>query len=80
MLASQATQGGLQAGHGGPAISLAELRRHLASPSTLADGHRQRLLELERRLGRVRALGSEYARLGLSQFVTSAMDRGVVTV
>lgn len=46
--------------------ALAGLRRDLANPSALSDGHRQRLLELSRRLARVQALGGEYSRVVLS--------------
>lgn len=66
--------------HGSRPVALAELRRRLARPSDLQDGHQQRLLELAQRLTRVRALGNDYARVELSSFVTHAMDRGVVAV
>jgi len=56
---------------GGRPITLAELRSQLASPSGLSDGHRQRLLELSRRLARVQALVGEHARVGFSEHVPS---------
>ena len=51
----------------------AELRRHVAAPSKVDDGHRQRLLELARRLARVQSLGDEYSRVELSEYVTAAL-------
>ena len=80
MLVSQYVPSGLSRRHGGRRPSLAELRRRLAVPSNFEDGHQQRLEELVQRLDRVRAIGNEYARLELSEFVTSAMDRSVVAV
>jgi len=50
----------------------AELRRLLASPSRLTDGHRQRLLDLARRVARVQALGGEYRRVSLSDRAAAA--------
>ncbi|MFB3891904.1 MAG: hypothetical protein ACE15C_07760 [Phycisphaerae bacterium] len=66
--------------HGSRPASLGELRRQLARPLELADSSRQRLLELEGRLARVRRLGDEYARVDLSELVKAAMDRQPVTV
>lgn len=80
MLVSQYVPSGLSRRHGGRRPNLAELRRRLADPSNVEDGHQQRLEELVRRLDRVRAIGNEYAQLELSEFVTSAMDRSVVAV
>ncbi len=79
MLVSQTAHSEADSGQGSPGVGLAELRRRLAKPSRLSDGHRQRLLELERRLARVQALGNEYARLELSEYVAAATDRGAVT-
>jgi hypothetical protein len=53
---------------GSLSMELAELRRLMADPSLMGDGARQRLKELTRRLARVRALGDEYARVGLSEY------------
>jgi hypothetical protein len=62
------------------ASELAELRRHLARPSWLDDGHRQRLSKLAGRLARVRALGDEYsAYVELSPEVTRAIENRVAT-
>jgi hypothetical protein len=55
--------------------SFAELRRALAKPSVLGDGHRRRLLDLAQRLARVQALGGEYARVGLSPTARSVVAR-----
>ena len=60
-------------------VSLAELRRGLAKPSALGDGHRRRLLDLDQRLARVQALGDEYARVGFSPVAHSALQRGRAT-
>lgn len=73
MLISRTAQGGSGNRHGGRGLSFAELRVQLGEPSTLSDGHRQRLLELLQRLERVQALGDEYARVRLSPFVTAAV-------
>ena len=73
MLISRTAQSGSGNRHGGRGLSFAELRVQLGEPSTLSDGHRQRLLELLRRLERVQALGDEYARVGLSPFATAAV-------
>jgi len=64
--------------HGGQKASLAELRRILSEPKALNDRHRQRLLDLVKRIARVRALGDEYAGVELSEYVTAAMDRHAV--
>ncbi len=63
---------------GGRVVSLAELRRHLSDPSSIDGGHRQRLLELARRLARVQALGDEYARVQVSQYVESALASSAI--
>ena len=55
-------------------MRLAELRRRLARPSGLDDAHRQRLGELASRLVRVRELGDEYARVGLSEYALAALN------
>ena len=56
------------------ANAFAELRRDLATPSALSDGHRQRLLELARILARVQALGGEYSRVDLSPEAMAAVN------
>ena len=73
MLISQEVQGQTPRpqGCGG---RLAELRGQLADPSTLSDGNRQRLLELARRLARVRRLGDEYDRVELSEHSLKALS------
>jgi len=72
MLTSQ-SQREPDSGHGRLRMELAELRRQLAASSFINDAARQRLLELTQRLARVRALGGEYTRLGLSEAAASAM-------
>ena len=71
MLISQEVQSQASPAQGSAPGGLAELRRQLAEPSALSDGNRQRLLELARRLARVRGLGDEYVRVCFSD---SAMD------
>ena len=71
MLISQEVHGQAPPAQGSAPSGLAELRRQLAEPSALCDGNRQRLLELARRLARVRTLGDEYVRVGFSD---GAMD------
>lgn len=63
----------LRTGQGRPETDLAELRRRLASPSAMTDGHRQRLVDLAGRLARVRALGDEYLRVDLSDHATEVL-------
>ena len=58
---------------GSPRIGFAQLRRQLANPSQIPDGHRQRLLDLAGRLARVKALGDEYSRVELSDAAVQAL-------
>ena len=58
---------------GSPRISFAQLRRQLANPSSIPDGHRQRLQDLAKRLARVKALGDEYTRVELSDAAAAAV-------
>jgi hypothetical protein len=76
MLIPQTAQPDISRRQGSKAVGLAELRRALASPSRISDGTRQRLLDLAQRLTAVRRLGDEYARVGLSEHVRSAMGLG----
>ncbi len=80
MLVSQKASRGSRGQQGRCPTGLTELRSRLGSQSSLDDGHRQRLLELAGRLARVKALGNDYARLELSGFVVSAMERGAMAV
>ncbi len=80
MLIPQTAPCGSRARQGSRGVSLDELRGRLAEPSALTDGHRQRLLELAHRVARVQALGDEYAGIGLSSYVTAAMDRRAAMV
>lgn len=77
MLTSQIAQREPDGRQGRPRVDLAELRRQLARPSTMDDGHRQRLLEFVQKLARVRALGGEYARVDLSEFASVAVMQNV---
>jgi len=61
-------------------IDMAELRRLLARPSDLDDGHRQRLLDLSRRLARVQALGNGYARVTFSEHAAAALGHVTTAV
>ena len=74
MLISQQAQGGSGGPKGICPASLSELRQRLREPSAISDGHRQRLLELARRLDRVQALGDEYCRVQLSPHVAQALQ------
>ncbi len=67
---SQSEPAGTQ---GRPRTDFAELRRQLANPSSLNEGSRQRLLDLARRLARIRALGDEYTRVDLSDWATETL-------
>jgi hypothetical protein len=58
---------------------LAQLRRSGVSANP-HQGVRQRLLILEKRLARVRALGSEYARVSFSPYVESYVEQQAPTV
>ena len=66
--------------HGGRRTNFAELRRRLASPSSLDQGQRQRLLELARSVARVQARGDEYGRVQVSEYVSVASDPYVTSV
>ncbi|HAU38078.1 MAG TPA: hypothetical protein DCX07_10235 [Phycisphaerales bacterium] len=75
MLVPQTAQWELDGRQGSRAASLSELRRQLAEPTRIQDGHRQRLLDLVCRLARVQALGGEYARVAFSDAATAALKR-----
>jgi len=64
---------------GSSGVSLAELRRSVADPSTTDDGHRQRLLELAKRLARVQLLGDEYSRVNFSDYAVAAIEGNAAT-
>jgi hypothetical protein len=74
MLISQEATSRREERQGCRETSLAELRRHLASPSASNSEHRQRLMECVRRLAQVRALGNEYARVELSPHAQAAVQ------
>ena len=76
MLIPQEVHSGTGQGQGSFRTGLAELRRRVAEPSTMDDGHRQRLLELAKRLARVRFLGDEYSRVEFSVYAETALRDG----
>jgi hypothetical protein len=80
MLIPQLSQHQAYRRQGSHPVSLGELRRQLAQPLELADGTRQRLLELGGRLARVRRLRDEYGRVDFGPLAKAAMDRHPVTV
>ncbi len=53
---------------GGSAVDFAQLRRQVSDPASLDERGRQRLMELARRLARVRVMGDEYLRVNFSQY------------
>lgn len=59
---------------GGSAADFAQLRRQLGDPASLDGRGRQRLMELARRLARVRAMGDEYLRVVFSKYSEHAMS------
>lgn len=52
---------------------LSQLREQLACPENLTDDSRQRLLELDRRLKRLKTLGDGHFRVGFSDSAVSAL-------
>ena len=60
--------------HGRQSVGLAELRSALEDPSRLTDRQRQRLMTLERKLDRIRALGDGYAGTELSEHARTAIQ------
>jgi len=77
MLRSRKSSDNLGDRQGGRWVNLSELRRELAEPSQLTDGHRQRLVDLAQRVARVRELGEAYTRVSLSEYVTGAIGEKV---
>lgn len=72
MLISQ-SQSEPHAEQGSSDVDFAELRRRIADTSRMCEAHRQRLVDLARRLARVRALGGEYSRVDFSDAARHAM-------
>lgn len=77
MLISQEAQSETGRWQGSPRISFAQLRRQLANPSEISDGHRQRLQDLAKKLARVKALGDGYSRVELSDAAAAAVGAAV---
>ncbi|HDY64703.1 MAG TPA: hypothetical protein ENH84_00520 [Phycisphaerae bacterium] len=67
----------LEGGHGRSPTDFAELRRRMADPPSMDDGHRQRLVDLARRLARIQALGDEYLRVDFSENAAAILMDGV---
>ena len=61
-------------GHGSPQTDFCELRRRLAVPSSLNDGHRQRLRELAQKVAQIQASGGECRRVDISEHVSDALN------
>ena len=80
MCISPDVRSGSDGQHGGCPASFAELRHQLADPSQLNDVHRQRLLDLGRRVARVQRLGGACRRVCLSEFVVSALNENTAVV
>ena len=80
MPTSQSVGCEVSSGHGGPRPSLAEMRRRLARPSRLDQGHRQRLLELTQRVVRIRDLGGAFGRVECSGYVSAALNETKVAI
>ena len=73
MLVSRQPKAGLSSGQGSLRALRAELA-HRDAAFVREEGLRQRLFVLARRLRRVQALGNEFARVGLSEQVQTALD------
>ena len=72
MLIPQESSSGKCRRQGSGRANLAELRCQLAEPAGLNDAYRQRLTDLATRVARIQALGNEYARVELSDYVQRA--------
>lgn len=79
MLISQ-SDGEMDGGQGCSRKKFAELRRLMASPSQFDEGLRQHIEVLATRLARVRALGGEYNRVGLSEAASGILHNEPVAV
>jgi hypothetical protein len=62
------------------AADFAQLRRQLDDPASLDGRGRQRLMELARRLARVRAMGDKYLRVTFSENSEHAISEVMHTV
>ncbi|MBN1943165.1 MAG: hypothetical protein JW849_07710 [Phycisphaerae bacterium] len=62
---------------GGSAVDFAHLRRRLSDPALISRRDRQRLMELAQRVARVRAMGDEYLRVNVSDYVFGALPDAV---
>ena len=66
----------LKGGQGCSPTSFAELRRQMANPSSMDNGHRQRLVDFAQQLARIQALGDEYLRVGFSENAAAMLMDG----
>jgi hypothetical protein len=80
MFIPQGRDGESDGRHGGRKVSLAELRCRLDRPSSLDDGHRQRLLDLAQCLARVQALGDDFGRVKFSRDASAALRASATPV
>lgn len=75
MLISQQPESGARERQGRREVNLSQLRERLTNRGGLNVRFRQRLLELETRLSRVKALGNEYAQVSFSSEASEALER-----
>ena len=80
MLCPQKVRCKAAGGNGISAIGFDELRKKLANETSLSDAHRQRLLDIGKRLARVQAYGTEYAGISLSPMAAAVVEQSAVTV
>jgi len=73
MLVQPRVHSGASCRQGSRPVSIAGLRSQLAKPSQMSDGHRQRLLDLARRLARVQTCVGEHSRVQFSEHARVAM-------
>ena len=76
----ETARGGAAGANGRQPVSFAELRSQLGRPNDINAAHRQRLLDLARRLAEVRALPGGYARVDFSEHAAVALGRDPATV
>ncbi len=60
--------------HGSHAVDWKQLRSELADPARMSPDSRQRLMELNHKLDRLRALGDEYTEVELSEWTQAALQ------
>jgi len=60
-------------GNGSPQTDFCELRRRLATPSSLDDANKQRLRELAQKVAKIQASGGECHRVDISEYVSEIL-------